>query len=137
MSEQTQERHAAADGHRRQVTVLFADIVDYTTLAERLGEEATFELIHRVTNEQNAAIEAEGGSVREFAGDGLMAIFGAPVALEDASLHACRAALDIQARIARVNEDVQLRIGIHTGPVVLGRMGEGVNGSGLTKRLSS
>ncbi len=115
----------SADGHRRQVTVLFADIVDYTTLAERLGEEATFELIHRVTNEQNAAIEAEGGSVREFAGDGLMAIFGAPVALEDASLHACRAALDIQARIARVNEDVQLRIGIHTGPVVLGRMGEG------------
>ncbi|MDP6344436.1 MAG: AAA family ATPase [Alphaproteobacteria bacterium] len=115
------------------MTVLFADMVDFTGLAERLGEEATFELVHRLTGLQNAAIEAEGGTVREFAGDGLMAIFGAPVALEDAPLHACRAALAIQQRMSSLREEMssrdgvspRLRIGIHTGPVVLGRMGEG------------
>jgi class 3 adenylate cyclase/tetratricopeptide (TPR) repeat protein len=123
----------SASGQRRQVTVFFSDMVNFTGLAERLGEEATFELVHRITSLQNAEIEAAGGTVREFAGDGLMAIFGAPVALEDAPLHACRAALSIQQEMARLRDEMSapdevsphLRIGVHTGPVVLGRMGEG------------
>jgi len=105
----------------------------FTPLAEHLGEEATFNLVRQVTGEMAAAIEVEGGSIREFAGDSVMAMFGAPQALEDAPLKACRAALEIQRRMQSVRDQVQkdhgvgpaFRIGIHTGPVVLGSVGEG------------
>ena len=87
-------------GQRRQVTVLFADMAGYTALAERLGEERTYLVMQRVHRELGAAIHDQEGTVQEMTGDGVMALFGAPIAVEDAPLRACRAGLDIQARMA-------------------------------------
>jgi class 3 adenylate cyclase/tetratricopeptide (TPR) repeat protein len=121
------------EGERRHLTVMFTDMVDFTGMGESLGEESVFELTRRIAGEQGAAIQAQGGVVQDFAGDGIMAVFGAPIAMEDAALRACRTALDIQDRIQGLQAELEaaygvrpmLRIGIHTGPAVVGRIGEG------------
>jgi class 3 adenylate cyclase/tetratricopeptide (TPR) repeat protein len=123
---------AASDGQRRQVTVLFADMADYTPMAERIGEEAVFTLMQDVIGRMSEAVHAHGGAVQNVTGDGLMALFGAPVAVEDAPLKACRAALDIQDRMrtlagaaeARHGVVPQFRVGLHTGPLVVGQVGD-------------
>jgi class 3 adenylate cyclase len=115
---------------RRHVTVLFADMVGFTVFSERSGEEAAYELMRPLYDLMSEAVEKEGGAVKEFTGDGIMAIFGAPTALEDAPLRACRAALLIQRRLAAMAAEIEvkhgirprLRIGINTGPAVVGQM---------------
>ncbi len=112
------------EGQRRQVTVLFADMVGYTTISERLGEEATYGLVQAVLAPIADAVHEQGGKVQSYTGDGMMALFGAPTGLEDAPLHACKAALAIQEKIARIGDEIEsvhgarpiLRIGINTGP---------------------
>ncbi|MFB9980409.1 ATP-binding protein [Mesorhizobium kowhaii] len=119
-------------GERRQVTIMFTDLVGFTPLTERLDEEVVFALIKRLAGEQTAIINRHGGMLQDFAGDGLMAFFGAPQALEDAPARACRAAVEIQRRmnalqsefLAAFDCEPVLRIGLHTGAVVLGRIGE-------------
>ena len=91
-------------GQRRQVTVLFTDLVGYTPLARKLGEEKTFLFMQRIIREMSEAVHAHGGTVQELTGDGMMAVFGIPRALEDGPLRACAAALDIQSRIATIAE---------------------------------
>ncbi len=122
---------AAGDGHRRQVTILFADMKGYTPMAERLGEEAIYELMGRVYELMTAVVHRHEGTVQELTGDGILALFGAPVALEDAPLKACRAALEIQERMEVLGAEIErergvrprARIGINTGPVVVGTVG--------------
>ena len=121
-----------AESQRRQVTVLFADIVGFTPIAEQLGEEASFRLIQKVSAKMMEAVHSQDGSVQEFTGDGIMALFGAPVALEDAPLRACRAALDIQQKMLVLEDEFEaqyairpkIRVGIHAGPLVVGEVGD-------------
>lgn len=122
---------AALDGERRQATVLFADMQGYTALAEKLGEEDTFTLMQPILGRIVEAVSAYGGTTQDLAGDGVMALFGAPHAIEDAPLRACRAALEVHRVVAELGEHFaskhgvtpRFRVGINTGPVVIGKMG--------------
>lgn len=133
------ESRAAPAGQRRQVTVLFVDVADFTPLAERLGEERTYLLVQRITKTLSEAVHAQEGTVQEFTGDGLMAVFGAPLALEDAPLRACRAALEMQDRIRDLGREVAdehgaslaVRVGLNSGPVIVGQVGD-AKSAGLT-----
>jgi class 3 adenylate cyclase len=87
------------DAERRQVTVLFTDMVGFTSFSERSGEEAAYTLMRSLSKLMDEAVREQGGFVRGFTGDGIMAVFGAPVALEDAPLRGCRAALSILQRL--------------------------------------
>jgi class 3 adenylate cyclase len=135
----TEAKTIVPDGERRQVTVLFADLVGFTAFSERSGEEGAFALMRRVAGLMTSVVEEQGGSVRSFTGDGIMALFGDPTALEDAPLRACRAALTIHDRLAGAAKDIaathgirpQLRIGINTGPVIVGKVPSG-DGSTVT-----
>jgi class 3 adenylate cyclase len=121
------------EGERRPVTVLFADLVGFTAFAERSGEEAAFTLMKRITQVLTDAVEEHGGMINSFMGDGVMALFGVPHALEDAPLRACRAALLIHERLARQAAEIEtscglrpwLRIGINTGLAVVARVEAG------------
>lgn len=107
-------------------------MVGYTSIAEALGEEQTYHLMQKVHQELSEAIHAHSGTVEDNAGDGIIAIFGAPIAIENAPLMACRAALDILQRISRLAETIEkehgiqpnFRVGIHSGPIVIGAMGD-------------
>jgi len=119
------------EGERRQVTALFADIQGYTPLSESLGEEATFKVMERIYECMITAVIGEEGSVQELTGDGIFSLFGAPIAMEDAPVRACRAALEIQKKMHCLGDELHAklgirplaRIGIHTGPVVIGTLG--------------
>ena len=87
------------EAERRQVTVLFTDMVGFTTFSERSGEEAAFTLMRSLSKLMDGAVHAQGGIVQAFTGDGIMAVFGAPIAYEDAPLRAGRAALSILQRL--------------------------------------
>jgi len=118
---------AAPSSERRQVTVLFADMVGFTSISERLGEEATFALIQPIYELMAGVVKEQGGSVKDFTGDGIMALFGAPDALEDAPLRACRAGLAIHERLAAAASAIeakhgvrpQMRIGVNSGLAVV------------------
>ena len=98
------------DAERRQVTVLFADMVGFTTFSEKSGEEAAFTLMRSLSKLMDDAVREHGGVVQGFTGDGIMAAFGAPVALEDAPLRACRAALSILQKLGGRRRSPQRQI---------------------------
>jgi class 3 adenylate cyclase len=126
-------------GERRQATVLFADLVGFTAFSERQGEEGAYSLMQGISELMTDAIHSHSGTVKSFTGDGVMALFGVPAALEDAPLRACRAALDIQRRIgsqavaieAKYGLRPQMRIGINTGPMIVGEVNSG-DSTGIT-----
>jgi len=113
---------------RKLATVLFCDVTGSTALGERTDPETVRELMFRYFHEMRSAIERHGGTVEKFAGDAVMAAFGIPEAHEDDALRACRAALEMQERMAelapelerRFGTRLQPRIGINTGEVVAG-----------------
>jgi class 3 adenylate cyclase len=127
------------EAERRQVTVLFTDMVGFTAFSEKFGEEAAFTLMRSLAQLMEKAVREQGGVVQNFTGDGIMAIFGAPVALEDAPLRACRAALQILQRVkadaprlnAKHGMQPQLRIGLNTGAAVVGAVQSGAD-AGVT-----
>lgn len=92
-------RHAM-HGERKQVTVLFCDVVDSTSIARELGAEAMHELLSDFFRVTLASVHRFEGTVNQFLGDGFMAIFGAPLALEDHAARAARAALAIREAVA-------------------------------------
>jgi class 3 adenylate cyclase/tetratricopeptide (TPR) repeat protein len=122
----------ALQGERKEVTVLFCDVVESSGLAERLDPEAMHQIMDQSLRLMAEAIHRYEGTVNQFLGDGLMALFGAPVALEDHALRAVLAALMIQETInayngqlkAARNAEIRLRLGLNTGLVVVGRIGD-------------
>ena len=103
---------AAPSGERRQVTALFADMVGFTAISERFDQEGTFALIQPIYELMAAAVGGQGGSVKSFTGDGIMALFGVPDALEDAPLRACRAGSLIHERLAAAAEAMEAKHGV-------------------------
>jgi class 3 adenylate cyclase/tetratricopeptide (TPR) repeat protein len=124
---------AAPAEQRRTVTVLFADLSGYTSVAERLDHEAVKALIERCLTRFASEVERFGGRVDKYIGDNVMAVFGAPVAHEDDAERAVRAALGMQSAMAELNRELladhgfefALRVGANTGEVLAGTVGDG------------
>jgi class 3 adenylate cyclase len=136
----------------KQVTVLFADVVHSMDIAAAVGAERLREIMAELVNRATAVVQRFGGIVDKFTGDGIMAVFGAPVALEDHALRACRAALEIHSGISDLAQEVsrrdgvelQLRIGLNSGQVIAGELGTAAAGYtaigeqvGMAQRMES
>ncbi len=121
------------EGERKQVTVMFCDMKGFTPLADELGPEEVYTMMDQVYEILIKKVHDYEGTVNEMTGDGVMALFGAPIALEDAPQRAIRSAMAIHREMTRFNEKVRqekgdipplkMRVGIHTGPVVVGTLG--------------
>src|SRR4029077_2537562 len=136
----------------KQVTVLFADVVHSMDIAATVGPERLREIMADLADLCAAVVQRYGGTVDKFTGDGIMALFGAPVALEDHAFRACLAALGIQEETARSaaevkdrdGVDLQLRVGLNSGQVIAGEIGSGPFGYtavgeqvGMAQRMES
>ena len=121
------------EGERRQITVMFADMEGYTQHSETLGPEEAYTIMDQVYEILIHKVHDYEGTVNEMTGDGIMALFGAPIALEDAPLRAIRSAMAIHREMSRFSDKMaqerqgilplKMRVGIHTGPVVVGTLG--------------
>jgi predicted ATPase/class 3 adenylate cyclase len=122
----------ALSGERKLVTVLFADVSGFTSLSERLDPEEVHGIIKHAFDVMLAEIHRYEGTVNQFLGDGLMALFGAPIAHEDHAVRAAHAALGVQRALAAYREELQrtrgidfrMRQGLNTGLVVVGAIGD-------------
>jgi class 3 adenylate cyclase/tetratricopeptide (TPR) repeat protein len=122
---------AALEGERKQVTVMFTDVSGFTSISETLDPEEVHAIMDRAFEVILQWVHHYEGTINQFLGDGVMALFGAPVAHEDHADRAMRAALAIQAGLDPLREDVRrthekefrMRIGINTGLVVVGAIG--------------
>jgi class 3 adenylate cyclase len=136
----------------KQVTVLFADVVHSMDIAAAVGAERLRDITAELVERSAAVVKRYGGTVDKFTGDGIMAVFGAPMALEDHAIRACLAALGIQEEAAglatRVKDrdavDLQLRVGLNSGQVIAGEIGSGAFGYtaigeqvGMAQRMES
>ena len=134
------QQDVVLSGERREVTVLFADLRNFTTLAERLTPEHTVAVLNHVLGALSDAVLTCGGTLDKFLGDGLMAVFGAPVAREGDAGRALQAARMMVAAVERLNAQppealaqgltgdeplpaLQLGVGLNTGQVVVGTVG--------------
>jgi class 3 adenylate cyclase/tetratricopeptide (TPR) repeat protein len=120
------------EGERRHVTIMFVDMKGFTPLTEKLGPEVTFSLMDQVFELLIHKVHNYEGTVNEMRGDGVLAFFGAPIALEDAPQRAIRSSLAIHRELTRFNDKLKreknippvlVRIGINSGPVVVGTVG--------------
>ncbi len=118
---------------RKIVTVLFADLVDFTGLTRELDPEALQRLMSRYFNEMRARLESHGGTVEMYLGDAVMAIFGVPVVHEDDAVRAVRAAAGMRDAVFDLNRELEqswgvplgVRIGVNTGEVIVGDRAQG------------
>jgi len=134
---------APPESERRLVSVLFADLVGFTTLSESRDPEEVRELLSRYFEEARRLIERYGGTVEKFIGDAVMAVWGTPVAQEDDAERAVRAALDLVAAVAALGQEVgadglRARAGVLTGEaaVTLGAQGQGMVAGDLVNTAS-
>ena len=120
------------EGEKKIVTIMFVDMTGFTPLTEALGPEETFALMDRVYEILIHKVHEYEGTVNELRGDGILALFGAPIALEDAPQRAIRSGMAIHREITKFNDQIKdeikippilVRIGINTGPVVVGSLG--------------
>jgi len=121
------------EGERKQVAVMFCDMENFTALSEKLGIEEAYAIMDQVYEILIHKVHDYGGTVNEMTGDGIMALFGAPIAIEDASQRAIRSSLAIHREMTRLSDKLKsegqkipplkMRIGVHTGPVVVGTLG--------------
>ncbi len=122
---------ARLGGERRELTVLFCDIVGFTTISEQLPAERVVELLNDYLTAMTEIIHAEGGIIDKYEGDLIMAEFGIPLPIDDHALRACRTAFRMQRRLHTLRERwategkprLRVRIGIGTGPMIFGNMG--------------
>ena len=127
----TDTARRAATSERRQITVLFADIAGSTAIAERMDPEDWTVIVGQAFALMNRTIEQYGGTIARLMGDGVLAFFGAPVAHEDDPERAVRCGLDMVKAIdglsaehrAATAADLRIRVGVNTGPVVVGIVG--------------
>ncbi|HYO12895.1 MAG TPA: adenylate/guanylate cyclase domain-containing protein, partial [Thermoanaerobaculia bacterium] len=132
LAEQVFQTRAAVEGERKQVTVLFCDLVGSTALADRLGPETMHLLLNRFFELALGEVHRYEGTINQFLGDGFMALFGAPVAHEDHPRRAVLAALGLQKALEERSAelggpqgvDLSVRMGINTGWVVVGGIGD-------------
>ena len=118
---------------RRKATVIFADLSGYTAVSERTDPERMKSLVDRALRRLAEEVERYGGTIDKFIGDNVMGVFGAPVAHEDDPERAVRAGLAMQAAMEEINERIAadlganfaLRVGINSGEVLAGRIGDG------------
>jgi class 3 adenylate cyclase len=136
----------------KQVTVLFADVVHSMDIAAAVGAERLREIMAELVDRSSVVVQRYGGTVDKFTGDGIMAVFGAPLALEDHAVRACLAALGVREEAKRLaieirerdGVDLQLRVGLNSGQVIAGEIGSGPFGYtavgepvGIAQRMES
>ena len=123
---------SSIEGEKKVVTVFFADVANYTSMSEKLDPEEVHQIMDGCFKILMDEIHKYEGTINQFTGDGVMALFGAPVAHEDHSQRACYAALSIQKAMGEYGDklkndheiDFKMRIGLNTGPVVVGVIGD-------------
>jgi len=132
LTEKILAQRGKIEGERKQVTVFFCDMEGFTALSERLGPDEAYSIMDQVYEILIHKVHDYEGTVNEMTGDGIMALFGAPIALEDAPQRAIRSAYSIHREMAKFSDQlkqekgmpaIKMRIGIHTGPVVVGTLG--------------
>ena len=132
LAEKILTTRSSIEGERKLVTVLFADVAGYTALADKLDPEEVHQIMDGAFKILMDEIHRFEGTINQFTGDGVMALFGAPMAHEDHAQRACHAALSIQKAIARYGAKVEkesevefkMRIGLNSGPVIVGSIGD-------------
>lgn len=132
LAEKILTSRSALEGERRQVTVLFADVAGFTSMAERLDPEEVHGIMNRCFEIVTAEVHRFEGTVNQYTGDGIMALFGAPIAHEDGPRRAVHSALAIQHGLGAYSRELErergfglhMRIGLNTGTVVVGKIGD-------------
>jgi adenylate cyclase len=118
-------------GERKVLSIFFSDLQGFTSISEGMQPESLTELLNDYLTEMSDIIHEEGGTIDKYEGDAIVAFWNAPLDVDEHAVRAAHAALRSQARLAalqpkfkqRINKDLRMRIGIHTGPVVVGNMG--------------
>ncbi len=131
LAEKILSSKSAIEGERKIVTVLFADVSGFTSISERLDPEEVHSMMNRCFEILMDSVHRYEGSVNQFTGDGIMALFGAPISHEDGPRRAVHAALSMQEALGAYGEELKcergiafgVRIGLNTGPVVVGSIG--------------
>ncbi|MEW6272197.1 MAG: adenylate/guanylate cyclase domain-containing protein [Thermodesulfobacteriota bacterium] len=131
LAEEVLGRRSAQEGERKLVTVLFADVKSSMELAEQVDAERWHRILDRFFQVLTDGVHRFEGTVNQYTGDGIMALFGAPVAHEDHAQRACHAALHLRDELRRYADELRregiafsVRMGLNSGEVVVGRIGD-------------